>query len=63
MMMYCLQCSCLPVNIDPSGGTDTVENLEKVVSLRVGNAGRAGSPKFCTEGWGFIVVGSVAPLS
>ena len=30
--------------------------------MRAGTAGRASSPKFCTEGWGFIV-GFVAPLS
>jgi hypothetical protein len=49
--------------MEPSGGTDMVENLENVVSLR-GTIGRSdGSPKFWTEGWKFMVVGSVAPLS
>lgn len=61
--LSCLQCSCLPVKIDPSGGTDMTENLEKVVSLR-GTAGRMGaSPDVCAEGWVFIAVGSGAPLS
>jgi hypothetical protein len=43
--------------MDPSGGTDMVENLEKVVSARAG-AGRA-----VPSGWVAMVVGSVAPLS
>lgn len=55
--------------MEPSGGTDMVENLEKVVSLR-GALGRVGedmgSPKFATEGvlsgWA-MVVGSVLPFS
>ena len=49
--------------MEPSGGTDMTENLERLVSMRVGTAGRAGSPKWSTEGSGLIVVGSVAPLS
>jgi hypothetical protein len=68
---YHLQCSCFPVKTEPSGGTDIMENLEKLVSFRAG-CGRAaggwgcwacGSPKFCTDAWGFIVVGSSEPLS
>lgn len=49
--------------MEPSGGTDMTENLERLVSMRAGTAGRAGSPKRSAEGSGFIVVGSVAPLS
>jgi len=49
--------------MDPSGGTDMTENLEKVVSLR-STTGRSGaSSNVCTGGWTLIVVGSVSPLS
>jgi hypothetical protein len=53
--------------MDPSGGTDMVENLEKVVSARAG-AGRAAPSASCwstgMNGVGVaMVVGSVAPLS
>ena len=53
--------------MDPSGGTDIMENFEKVVSARAG-AGRSapeayGSLACGTEGWVTMVVGSVAPLS
>lgn len=54
--------------MDPSGGTDMVENLEKVVSARAGAAGLSApatldSSKCGTAGWVAMVVGSVAPLS
>jgi hypothetical protein len=66
-LLLCAQCSCLPVKMDPSGGTDMVENLEKVVSARAG-AGRAvPSASYWSAcgagGWVAMVVGSVAPLS
>jgi hypothetical protein len=53
--------------MDPSGGTDMVENLEKVVSARAG-AGRSAPRVFCWPtceigGWVAMVVGSVVPLS
>lgn len=32
--LVCIQCSCFPVKIEPSGGTDMVESFEYVVSPR-----------------------------
>lgn len=54
--------------MEPSGGIDMVEYLEKVVSAREG-AGRSalvalGCSPFCgAAGWGSIVVGSIEPFS
>jgi hypothetical protein len=41
MALCRLQCSCFPVKMEPSGGTDMVENLDKAVSLRIGLGGRS----------------------
>jgi hypothetical protein len=59
-----VQCSCLPVKMDPSGGTDIMENLEYVVSARAKAAGRSalaalGSSKCGTEDCVAMLVGSV----
>lgn len=51
--------------MEPSGGTDIMENFEYVVSLRemTGMVGRSGSPKLCAGDWTLMVVGSAVPLS
>jgi hypothetical protein len=53
--------------MDPSGGTDMVENLDNVVSARAGAGRAAPSASCCSIGMKGVgvamVVGSVAPLS